>query len=119
MGRALHKQCLSHWIVGAIALVKVLSPAGLLAHSTREMAAPWALFKGIFIQDICAAASWASSHTFAKFNRLHVTAPTLAHTVLGVGSSEGQGPFCVMIHTGQSVVRISLSGNTGVRIDHK
>lgn len=64
------------------------SPAGLRTHSTRCMATLWALFKGIFVGDICAAASWASPHTFIRFYRLDVTVPSMAHAVLNVGSLE-------------------------------
>lgn len=45
------------------------------------------LFQGVSIQELCAAASWASLHTVARFYRLDVTAPTLAHSVLNVTHS--------------------------------
>ena len=61
-------------------------PRGLRAHSTRGVATSCALFRGISIQEICAAASWSSPHTFARFYRLDVTEPSLAHSVLGVSS---------------------------------
>ncbi len=48
------------------------------------MATSWALFRGISIQEICAAASWSSPYTFACFYRLDVTELSLAHSVLGV-----------------------------------
>lgn len=63
----------------------LLPPPGLRAHSTRGMATSWALFKGVFIQDICAVGSWLSPHTFVKYYRLDVTESSLAHSVLGVG----------------------------------
>ena len=88
--KAISKQRLSHWIVEAIVLAYTRMgrdpPAGLRAHSTRGIATSWALFKGVSVQDICAAASWATPSTFARFYRLDVTAPPLAHAVLGVGS---------------------------------
>ena len=90
LGKPLSKQRLSHWIVGAIAMaynsVGLEPPIGLRAHSTRGMSASWALFQGVSVEEICAAASWATPHTFARFYRLDVTAPNLSHTVLSVGS---------------------------------
>lgn len=89
-GKALSKQRLSHWIVEAIAQAyssKGLSlPEGLRAHSTRGMAASWALFKGVPIEQVCSAASWSSPHTFVRFYRLDVVAPTVAQSVLSSGA---------------------------------
>lgn len=89
-GKPITKQRLSHWIVEAISLAYsskgLTAPPGLRAHSTRGMSTSWALFKGVTIQDICDAASWSSPHTFARFYKLDVTAQTLAHAVLSVGS---------------------------------
>ncbi|KAK2823510.1 hypothetical protein Q7C36_020110 [Tachysurus vachellii] len=65
----------------------VQPPGGLRAHSTRGLAASWALFGGVPLQDICAAASWSSLHTFVRHYRLDVTRTTVAHAVLSVGSS--------------------------------
>ena len=91
VGKPITKHRLSHWIVEAITLAYsskgLTAPAGLRAHSTRGMAASWALFKGVPMEQICAAASWSSPHTFVKFYKLDVTAPTLAHSVLAVGSA--------------------------------
>ena len=90
IGKPITKQRLSHWIVEAIQLTYSSRgqrpPEGLRAHSTRGTSTSWALFKGLSIQDICAAASWASPSTFARFYRLDVTAPPLAHAVLSVNS---------------------------------
>jgi hypothetical protein len=89
-GNPISKQRLSHWLVEAISLAYeskgVQPPEGIRAHSTRGMAASWALFKGVSLQDICAAASWASPHTFVRYYRLDVTRTPVAHSVLGVGS---------------------------------
>ncbi|XP_056112700.1 uncharacterized protein LOC130089419 [Rhinichthys klamathensis goyatoka] len=91
-GKPISRQRLSHWVVEAIGLcyrsMNIEPPVGLRAHSTRGMATSWALFKGISIQEICAAASWSSPHTFIRFYRLDVTEPSLAHSVLGVSSQE-------------------------------
>uniref|UniRef100_UPI003AAF0CD6 uncharacterized protein n=1 Tax=Centroberyx gerrardi TaxID=166262 RepID=UPI003AAF0CD6 len=89
-GRALTCQRLSHWVVEAIILAYesrgLQPPESLRAHSTRSMATSWALFRDISVRDICAAASWASPHTFIRFYRLDVTEPSLAQSVLSVGS---------------------------------
>jgi hypothetical protein len=42
-------------------------PSGVCAYSTRGVAASCALFKGIRIGDMCAAASWGSQHTIVSF----------------------------------------------------
>ena len=61
--------------------------AGLRGHSTCGIAASWALFQGVSIEEMYAAASWAMPHNFSRFFILDVTAPTLSHTVLSVGSA--------------------------------
>ncbi|XP_057188898.1 uncharacterized protein LOC130553779 isoform X1 [Triplophysa rosa] len=90
-GSPISKQRLSHWLVNAIAVAYVsrgVQPPGTIrAHSTRGLAASWALFRGVSLQDICSAASWASPHTFVRYYRLDVTKTSVAHSVLGVGSS--------------------------------
>lgn len=88
-GRALSKQRLSHWVVEAISRAysskgKEL-PGRVQAHSTRSVAASWALFKGVSVEDVCSAASWASPHTFLKFYRLDVTAQDVTQAVLSAG----------------------------------
>lgn len=92
-GKPLSKQRLSHWLVEAIEAAYnssgVQPPAGLRAHSTRGMATSWALFQGTSVEEICAAASWATPHTFARFYRLDVTGPSLSQNVLSVGASQG------------------------------
>ena len=61
-GKPLSRQRLSHWIVEAISLAYeckgLQAPQGLRAHSTRGMAASWALFRGVSVKEICAAASF-------------------------------------------------------------
>ncbi|KAJ8347059.1 hypothetical protein SKAU_G00284600 [Synaphobranchus kaupii] len=89
-GKPVSRQRLSHWLVEAICRAYEYSglqmPDGLRAHSTRGMATSWALFRGVSVQDICAAASWATPHTFVRFYRLDVTAPSVVHSVLSGGS---------------------------------
>ncbi|KAK5882516.1 hypothetical protein CesoFtcFv8_021095 [Champsocephalus esox] len=86
-GKPVTRQRLSHWTVEAIALAYtsqgLQAPTGLRAYSTHGLATSWALFKGVSIQDICAAASWSSSLTFVRFYRLDVSAPSVARAVLG------------------------------------
>ena len=85
-GKPLSRQRLSHWIVEAISLAYgcrgLQPPKGLRAHSTRGVATPWALFRGVSVQDICAVASWATPHTFVRFYRLDVSGPSVAQAVL-------------------------------------
>lgn len=91
LGSPILKQRLSHWVVDAITMAYkakgVQPPRGIRAHSTRGLATSWALFRGVSLQDICSAASWASPHTFVRYYRLDVTSTSVAHSVLGVGSS--------------------------------
>ena len=65
--KVLSRQRLSHWIVEAISLAYrcrgLQPPECLRAHPTRGVAISWALFKGVSVQDLCAAASWATPHT--------------------------------------------------------
>ncbi len=88
---SISKQRLSHWLIEAISLAYesrvVRTPGGLRAHSTRGMAASWALFKGVPLQDICAIASWASPHMFSRYYRLDVIQTPVVHSDLRVGSS--------------------------------
>ena len=85
-GKPLSHQRLSHWIVEAISLAygcKGLKPPhGLRAHSTRGMATSWTLFRGVSVRDICAAASWATLHTFVSFYRLDVSGHSVSQAVL-------------------------------------
>ncbi|XP_038128389.1 uncharacterized protein LOC119774782 [Cyprinodon tularosa] len=85
-GQPITKQRLAHWVVEAIALAYgsrgLQPPAGLRAHSTRGMAASWALFRGVSVQDICSAANWSSPLTFVRFYMLDVSGPCMASAVL-------------------------------------
>nr|XP_054595475.1 uncharacterized protein LOC129162961 [Nothobranchius furzeri] len=93
-GKPVTKQRLSHWIAEAISMAYscqgIQAPVGLRAHSTRGLSASWALFRGLSIQEICAAASWASPLAFARFYKLDVSVPAMTHTILSVGSLAGQ-----------------------------
>lgn len=86
MGQALSKQRLSHWVVGVIAKAYALCgrplPAGVRCHSTRSMSTSWAERTGVPLETVCAAASWKSSDTFARFYRVNVAAPNPLDSVL-------------------------------------
>ncbi len=77
-GYPVTKQRISRWLVDAIPLVYSSSglqcPIGIRAHSTRGIASSWAWSSGVSISDICEAAGWSSSSTFAKFYNLDVLA---------------------------------------------
>lgn len=86
LGRALTKQRLAHWLVEALSLAYESAgqqpPEGLRAHSTRGVAASWAIWKGASVEDVCQSASWASGNTFARFYKLDVTSTPVACSVL-------------------------------------
>lgn len=103
MGLPLSKQRLSHWLVKVISQAykgKGLPvPMGTRAHSTRSVATSWAALKGVPVGEICAAASWSTPCTFAKFYRVDVTANTPVSTAVlmsvaqrGLNNSESVVP---------------------------
>ena len=60
-------------------------PPGVGAHSTRGVAASWALWRGASLASIRSAATWSSQTTFTRFYRLNVAAsPSFGEYVLGV-----------------------------------
>ncbi len=85
--KPMSRQWLSHRIVEAISLAYICKglqpPRGLKAHSTRGMATSWALLRGVSVQDICSAASWATPHTFVRFYRLDVSEPFFSTCSVG------------------------------------
>ena len=89
-GKPVTTVTISNWIVEAIRQAYtsqgVEPPQALRAHSTRGMAASWALYKGVSIQEVCTAASWSTPSTFATYYNLDVAAPSLAHAVLGAAA---------------------------------
>ena len=90
LGLAVSKQRLSHWLVDTVAAAYGVRnfpvPEGLVGHSTRCVATSWAALRGVALSDICAAATWSSPCTFARFYRLDVASrPLLATTVLSLG----------------------------------
>ncbi|KAK0156323.1 hypothetical protein N1851_000360 [Merluccius polli] len=85
-GQALSKQRLSKWIVEAISYVYSNSglpiPPCVRGHSTRSVAASWAVQRGVPLFDICRAASWASTCTFARLYRVNVATNLVATATL-------------------------------------
>ncbi len=77
-GLPVTKQQLSCWIVDAIILVYASEclqcPIDVRAHSTKEMASSWAWSSEVSIGEMCAAASWLSLSTLARFYDLDVPA---------------------------------------------
>ncbi|KAM4531977.1 uncharacterized protein V3H82_025840 [Fundulus diaphanus] len=91
LGYPLSKQRLSHWIVSAIchayAVGRRSLPVRVRAHSTRSVSASWAALRGVPLEAICAAASWASPTTFTRFYNVNVTVPHPLGQVLLQGSA--------------------------------
>lgn len=74
----LSKQRLLHWVVEVITHTytsnKYPVPLGVRCHSTRSISTSWAALKGVLLSDICAAATWSSTNTFARYYRVNVAA---------------------------------------------
>ena len=65
------------------------------------MATSWAALKGVALADICAAASWSTPCTFARFYRINVTSTAVGATVLMTAAkqtSEGGDPRFLATH---------------------
>ncbi len=77
-GGPVMKQIISRWLVDAITLeffsLRLQCPIGFRAHSTRGIASSWAWSSGVSISDICEAAGWSSTSTFARFYNMDVPA---------------------------------------------
>ncbi|KAK0139792.1 hypothetical protein N1851_023293 [Merluccius polli] len=75
-GHALSKQRLSNWNVETICYAYTSSghpvPPRIRGHSTRGVATSWAALRGVPLSGICAATSWVSSCTYARFYRLNL-----------------------------------------------
>ncbi|KAE8585826.1 hypothetical protein XENTR_v10021466 [Xenopus tropicalis] len=75
-GEAAAKSTLSSWIVKTILQAYKeqgrSSPRAVRAHSTRSIAASWAVEAGVSVESICRAATWASTNTFIKHYKLDV-----------------------------------------------
>ncbi|KAK0136689.1 hypothetical protein N1851_027136 [Merluccius polli] len=90
-GQPLSKQRLSKWIVEVIVHAYTSqglpAPSNVRCHSTRSVSTSWAALKGVSLQDICAAATWESSCTFARYYHINVAAlPAVATAVLSAAS---------------------------------
>ncbi|KAG8548297.1 hypothetical protein GDO81_025858 [Engystomops pustulosus] len=75
-GKKASKSSLSRWIKTVIKeayeALEMAVPDTIKAHSTRAMATSWAERRGATIEQICKAATWSSSLTFAKHYRLDI-----------------------------------------------
>ncbi|KAK0130707.1 hypothetical protein N1851_034661 [Merluccius polli] len=93
-GCALSKQRLSHWVVDAIAHAYGASgrppPSGVRCHSTRSVATSWAALRGVPLEAICAAASWATLGTFTRFYRVNVAGHCPMAAVLRPSSADSK-----------------------------
>lgn len=97
VGMPVSSQRFSKWISATIALCyeleRVPVPGKLLAHSTRKMASSHAFFDNVSLEDICAAATWASPSTFIRHYAIDVraqrTAP-VARSVLQAATLGGK-----------------------------
>lgn len=86
-GSPLSKQRLSRWIVEVIVLAYKKArqpvPGAITCHSTRVVSSSWAAFKGVSLTEICAAATWSSPCTFARFYNVNVAdSPDVSSAVL-------------------------------------
>ncbi len=83
-GTAVLKQRLSNWVVEVITMAyKKALPGSVSCHSTRSVLTSWAAFRGVSMADICAAATWTSPCTFARFYKLNIaTLHTVSSAVL-------------------------------------
>lgn len=85
------KQRLAKWVVKLTELaygsLGMSPPAGVVAHSTRGMAASRELFRDASLEEVCSAAGWNSSLTFAKFYCLNI-ASTVTPFVLQMADQE-------------------------------
>ncbi|XP_073671778.1 uncharacterized protein [Paramisgurnus dabryanus] len=85
-GCALSKQRLSHWVVDVITQAYKRGghplPSGVRCHSTRAVSTSWAALRGVPLERICEAASWASPSTFSRFYRVNVATPHPLEVVL-------------------------------------
>ena len=77
-GKSISKQRISKWLVETIkcayAAHDVDTPQGIKGHQTPKQAVSIAEMVGGDPQLICQAATWASSSTFAKYDRLNLMA---------------------------------------------
>ncbi|KAK0151644.1 hypothetical protein N1851_007054 [Merluccius polli] len=93
-GCALSKQRLSHWVVDAIAHAYGASgrppPSGVRCHSTRSVATSWAALRGVPLEAICAAASWATPGTFTRFYRVNFAGHCPMAAVLRPSSADSK-----------------------------
>lgn len=76
---SLPKQGLVHWVVDIITMASIWTghPAlTVTCHFMRSASYSWALFSGVLLQEVCAAATWASLCTFSSFYKSKITPPS-------------------------------------------
>ncbi|XP_070410731.1 uncharacterized protein [Nothobranchius furzeri] len=87
LGQVLSAQRLSRWLCDAISLAYTSSgrdpPEALGAHSARGISSSMALLSGVSMEDICQAASWASSCSFTRYYLRDVSSGSITRSVLG------------------------------------
>ena len=87
-GLPVSKQRIASWLVSTIAKAyshfDMQVPQGIRAHSTRAVGASVACVRGVLLEDICRAATWADGSVFAKFYCLDMVpeGTSLSHTIL-------------------------------------
>lgn len=70
----------------------------LSLQRAREPFWLWAVWKGVYVQDVFQSASWANGNTFAHFYILDFMSTTVAYTVLPTVNS------VLMFHSGRTVL---------------
>ena len=77
-GQPISKQRLSKWLQETICFAYVSegrpAPSGVKGHQTRKQAVSMAELAGVSPDQICEAATWTSTCTFAKFYCLNLAA---------------------------------------------
>lgn len=80
---------ISSWISLAYGALELPLPDGVKTHSTRGMAASWAVVRQISLMTICKVASWSSSHSFIAhycIDPAAIMSISIDHKVLSMAS---------------------------------
>ena len=93
-GQAVSKQRLARWVVRAIELAYssagLAPPTGVVAHSTRGMAASWALFRGASLEEVCRLGFLTDI--------CQVLSPECSIFCGGLCSASSRAPLMVLVH---------------------
>jgi hypothetical protein len=85
-GKAVGKQTLARWMAEVIrSAYRRLGrddPVHVHPHTLRGVAASWAEFSKAGLRNICEAATWSNTLTFAKFYRLDFAGSTVSNAIL-------------------------------------